>query len=83
MSEWLIAAIILIAALVPCLVVCLFASTASALVALEVAGTLATTTLMVLAEGTHRQPFVDLALILGLLSIIGALTFARMMESHL
>ncbi len=83
MNEWEIAAVILTGAIVPCVGVCVFASAMDALATLEVAGTIAITALMVLAEGFHRQPFIDLALILALLSIIGALAFARMMEEHL
>jgi multisubunit Na+/H+ antiporter MnhF subunit len=37
---------------------------------------------MALAEGLHRQPFIDLALVLALLSFVGGVTFARFMESH-
>ena len=33
-----------------------------------------------LSEGFHRQPFVDLAVVLALVSTVGSLTFARMME---
>ena len=39
--------------------------------------------LMLLAEGFHRQPFIDLALVLALLSLIGAMAFARLMEKDL
>lgn len=69
--------------LFPCLGVCVLASVVSALVALEMAGTLLATALMLLSEGFHRQPFVDLALCFALLSIVGALAFARLMERHL
>jgi multisubunit Na+/H+ antiporter MnhF subunit len=54
-----------------------------ALAALEVASTVASTALMALAEGFHRQPFIDLALVLALVSLIGALVFARMMEADI
>jgi multisubunit Na+/H+ antiporter MnhF subunit len=83
MNEWEIAAIVLIAAIVPCVAVCAFASAGAALAALEVAGTVATTTLIVLSEGLHRQPFVDLAVVLAVLSVIGSLAFARLMEGDI
>jgi multisubunit Na+/H+ antiporter MnhF subunit len=51
-----------------------------ALVALELMGVLSTVELMLLAEGTHRQPFIDLALVLAVMSFIGALAFARLLE---
>ncbi len=83
MNEWEIAAAIIAAAIIPCLGVCLLASVASALAALELAGTLASTALMALCEGIHRQPFVDLALLFALLSMLGAFAFARLMERDL
>ena len=83
MNEWEIAAIVLTAAILPCVGVCMFATAPSALAAFEVASTLATTVLIVLSEGFHRQPFVDLAIVLAVLSVVGALAFARVMESDI
>lgn len=83
MNEWELAAVVLIGATVPCLGVALLAGATAALAAFEVASTLATTTLMLLSEGFHRQPFIDLALVLALLSLIGAMVFARLMEKDL
>jgi multisubunit Na+/H+ antiporter MnhF subunit len=83
MNEWELAALVLIAGIVPCLGVCVLAGVTHALAAFEVAGTLMTTILMLLSEGFHRQPFVDLALTLGLMSIVGAIAFARLMERDL
>ena len=39
------------------------------------------TILMLLAEGFHRQPFIDLAVVFAPMSLVGALAFARLMES--
>lgn len=83
MNPFEVAAAVLGILLFPCLGVCVFGSVVSALVALEMAGTLLTTALMLLAEGLHRQPFVDLALCFALLSILGALATARLMERDL
>lgn len=83
MNEWEIAAAALGAAIVPCLLVCAFTGAMRALAALEVAGTVSATALMLLAEGFHRQPFIDLALALALLSLVGAMAFARLMEKDL
>jgi len=83
MSEWGLAAAVLIGALLPCVGVCALAGAVDALAALELAGTLTVTALMALAEGFHRQPFIDLALVLALMSLIGALVFARLMEAEL
>jgi len=83
MNEWEIAAAALGAAIIPCLAVCALTGAMRALAAFEVAGTLAASALMLLAEGFHRQPFIDLALLLALLSIVGAMAFARLMERDL
>ena len=83
MNEWEIAAIVLTAAILPCVGVCVFARAASALAALDVATTIATTVLIVLSEGFHRQPFIDLAIVLAVLSVIGSVAFARVMESDI
>lgn len=83
MNQWELAAAVLGAALAPCLLVCLLAGIADGLVALEVASALLTTIQMALAEGLQRQPFIDLALIFALLSMLGALAFARLLEHDL
>ncbi|HWE34743.1 MAG TPA: monovalent cation/H+ antiporter complex subunit F [Solirubrobacteraceae bacterium] len=83
MNEWTVVALVLIVALVPCLAVCVLAGATHALAAYEVASTLLTTVLMLLSEGFHRQPFVDLAIVFALMSIVGALAFARLMERDL
>jgi multisubunit Na+/H+ antiporter MnhF subunit len=83
MNEWEIAAAVLGGAIAPCLGVGALSSAASALAALELAGTLLASALMALCEGFHRQPFIDLALLFALLTIVGALAFARLMERDL
>lgn len=83
MNKWEIVAVVLVGAMLPCLAVAVLAGAAHALAAVEVTSALATSALMVLSEGFHRQPFIDLALIFALLSVIGALAFARLMERDL
>ena len=83
MNEWAIAATVLAFALIPCLLVCLMAPAPHGLVALELAGVLVTTILMLLSEAFHRQPFIDLAVVLAPLALVGSLTFARLMERQL
>jgi multicomponent Na+:H+ antiporter subunit F len=80
MSAWLLAAIVLLGALGACVVGCLVFSILDALVALELAGTVSTVIFLVLAEGFHRQPFVDLALVLAVLTFVGSLAFVRLLE---
>jgi multicomponent Na+:H+ antiporter subunit F len=82
MNEWQIAAAVLIAALVPCGWLCLRRSFAEGLVALQLAGTLASLTVLLLAEAEGREPFADLALVLAVLSFAGTLLFARFLEEN-
>jgi multisubunit Na+/H+ antiporter MnhF subunit len=83
MNKWEIVAVVLAAALAPCLGVAMFAGAESALAAVEVASALLTSVLLVLSEGFHRQPFVDLAVVFALVSVVGGLAFARLMERDL
>jgi len=77
---WLIAATVLLFGLVPCAVLMLRGSIVEALVSLQMAGLVQTVVLLLLAEGFHRPPFFDLALVLALLMLSGGLVFARMLE---
>jgi multisubunit Na+/H+ antiporter MnhF subunit len=70
----------LLLGLVPCLIVMLRGSVVEALVGLQMAGVLETVVLLLLAEGFHRPPLFDLALVLALLTLAGGLVFARMLE---
>jgi multisubunit Na+/H+ antiporter MnhF subunit len=38
---------------------------------------------MLLSEGFHRQPFIDLAVVLAPMAVVGAIAFARLMERNL
>jgi multicomponent Na+:H+ antiporter subunit F len=79
-NEWLLAAFVLIAGLLPCGVVCVRGSLGEALVALELGGVLAVLALMVLAEGLAREWLIDLAVVLALVSFAGNLAYARFLE---
>jgi multisubunit Na+/H+ antiporter MnhF subunit len=83
MNEWLVAAVVLLGAMLPCIGICLFRRPLDGLVALELAGVLTTALLMLLAEGFHRQSFVDLAVVFALLQFAGSLAFVRMLERRL
>ena len=83
MSVWLLAAVVLVLAWLPCLGVCLLATEFDALVAVELGSTLLTSVLMLLSIAFKRQPFIDLALAFVLVSIVGSLAFARMMEEKI
>jgi multisubunit Na+/H+ antiporter MnhF subunit len=80
MNEWLVAALVLIAALAVLLPLPTLLPAIDGLVVLEASGTIFTAVLLLLAEGLHRQPFVDLALVFSPLSFVGSLAFARLME---
>jgi multicomponent Na+:H+ antiporter subunit F len=80
MNEWLIAATVLLVGIVPCLWVAMRGSIVSALAALELASTITTLVLVLIAQGFRRDPFMDLALVSSILSFAGALTFARFLE---
>ncbi len=83
MNEWEIAAAVLAFALIPCVLVALLKPPPEGLVAMEIVGVLVCTILMLLSEGFHRQPFIDLAVVLAPMALVGALVFARLMERQL
>ena len=81
MNEWLIAATaLLLGGLVPLVIAGLTRDTMAAAAALNLAGPVAALILLLLAEGLHRQPFVDLAVVLAVVSFIGSVIVARFLE---
>ncbi|MEO6857327.1 MAG: monovalent cation/H+ antiporter complex subunit F [Solirubrobacteraceae bacterium] len=84
MNEWIVAAVVLlIAAMLPLGLTCLLSDAIEGVVALSLAGVVATLVLLLLAEGFHRQPFVDLAVALAVMSFIGSVAFVRFLEGEL
>jgi len=79
-NVWLIAALALLPVLLACGLACFLSAALTGLVAMELASAAAAVELMLLSEGTHRQPFVDLALVLAVMGFVGSLAFARLME---
>jgi multisubunit Na+/H+ antiporter MnhF subunit len=78
MNEWLIAATaLLLGGLVPVAIAGLTRDAMAAAAALNLGGPVAALILLLLAEGFHRQPFVDLAVVL---SFIGSVILARFLE---
>ena len=77
MNEWLWAAAVLTVAFTALVAVAVRRPLLEGLVAIEAAGTTATLVLLLVAEGTHRQPFGDLAMILAVVSFAGALGYLR------
>jgi multicomponent Na+:H+ antiporter subunit F len=78
----MVATLALLAGLVPCGIVVLRGDTTQRLVGLELAGTLDTLILLLLAVAYERPVYADLALTLALLSFAGGLVFARFLERH-
>ncbi len=83
MNEWQIAAAVLGVAFLPCVGIALLAEPTHGLAAAELAAVLLSTILMLLSEGFHRQPFIDLAVVFAPMSLVGSLMFARLMERQL
>ena len=81
MNEWLIAAaVLLIGGLVPVTIAGLTGDVMAAAAALNLAGPVAAVVLLLLAEGFHRQPFVDLAVVMAAMSFVGSVIVARFLE---
>ena len=81
MNGWLWAATVLVAALVPLAILCMRLPAPEGVVALEAAGIDAVLALLLLAQGTDRQPFGDLALVLAVVSFVGAIAYLRFVEA--
>lgn len=77
MNVWLVGATVLMGGFLPCLWVAVRASRIEGLVAVEAAGATGTVVLILLAEGYHRADYFVLPLALAVLSVVGALVFAR------
>jgi multisubunit Na+/H+ antiporter MnhF subunit len=76
-NVWLVGATALLAGLVPCGWLLLRARLTEALVALELATTIVTVVLVLLAEGFHRSSYFMLPVVLAALTFVGALVFIR------
>ncbi len=83
MDPWIASAIAVLACMIPCFLLCIRGDAMSRLVGLEAGSVMAVIVLLLLAEGFHRQPFVDVALTLALLSFGAGLVFARFLERWL
>lgn len=77
MNVWLSAATILLLGLAPCGWVLVRGRLTDAVVALELASTLVTVVLLLLAEGFGRSSYFELALVLAGLQFVGTLVFIR------
>jgi multicomponent Na+:H+ antiporter subunit F len=80
MNEWLWAAAALTVGLVALLLVALRGRRIDGVIALEAAGANTALIMLLLSEGTRRQPFADLALVLAVMSFAGSIVYLRFME---
>jgi multisubunit Na+/H+ antiporter MnhF subunit len=76
-NAWLWAAAVLTAGLTALVTVAIRRPLLEGLVALEAAGIDAVLVMLLIAEGTRRQPFADLALVLAVTSLAGTIAFLR------
>lgn len=80
MNVWLLGAAGFSLFLIPAAVLVWRGDPIDRLVGLELEGLFATVILLLLAEGFHRSSFIDLALVLALLSFASGLVFTRFLE---
>lgn len=80
MNEWLWAATVLLASILPCALAGLWKSPAQILVGVQVAGPIGSLALLLIAEGTGREPFGDLAIAMAVMSFAGSLLIVRFLE---
>jgi len=81
-NGWLWAATVLVAMLVPLAILCGRLPAPEGIVAIEAAGIDAALALLLVAQGTGRQPFGDLALVLAVVSFVGAIAYLRFVEAY-
>lgn len=77
MNAFEVAALALVTGFVPLLWVCLREREIDGVVALELAGSVATLVLLCLAEGYHRGIYMSVAIVCAAVSWISGLVFAR------
>ncbi|MER7705750.1 monovalent cation/H+ antiporter complex subunit F [Kitasatospora sp. NPDC097605] len=83
MNAWLLAAAVLaVGGLGPCLPVGLRGSPEQRVAALDLAGTIASAVLLLLAQGFSRTSYTDLAVDLAVLAPAGTLVFTRLLAGR-
>jgi multicomponent Na+:H+ antiporter subunit F len=82
-NGWLVAATVLVGAFLPLGWTAFRAPVLQGVVALELAGVVATTAFVCLAEGFGRTIYIDLALVLAPLQFVAGLVFVRLLERGL
>lgn len=82
MNAFTVAALALLAGFVPIGVVCLRGRELDAVVALELAGPVASLVLLCLAEGFHRSSYVDVPVVCAGLSWVSGMVFVRFLARN-
>jgi multicomponent Na+:H+ antiporter subunit F len=82
-NAWLIAAMVLLFALLPCMAVAVKGDPLTRLLALEMGSMIAVLEMVLLTEWMGNPNFLDLPLCLALLSFGGSLVFVRFLERWL
>ncbi len=82
MNLWLAASAGISLTLLPCAFVCFRGSPERRLVGIEMTSLLLTLLLVALTIAFGTQPFIDIALIMAILTFGGGLFYARFMERH-
>jgi multisubunit Na+/H+ antiporter MnhF subunit len=80
MNLWLSASLVLVCGFIPCIWVAVRSDLGSGLAALSVAGVIAVVVLITLTVAFARPPFIQLALVLAVMAMIGSLAFVRYVE---
>ncbi|MBV8780440.1 MAG: hypothetical protein JO353_03500 [Phycisphaerae bacterium] len=83
MNLWLWAALAMMLALIPAGIACFRATVDDRLVALELAGAIATLEMVLIAEGFGRPSFYDLPLVLAFLAFGSGMVFVRFLQRWL
>jgi len=83
MNMFLIAAMAVSAALLPCAHMSLRGTPERRMVGLEMTGMIVVISLTLFTMGFGRMPFIDLPLALAIMSFGGGLVFARFLGKHL
>jgi multisubunit Na+/H+ antiporter MnhF subunit len=81
-NVWLGGATALLVGLVPCAFVCIRARPLDGVVALQLAGTLTASALVLLAEGFHRPSYFTLPLVLVTTAFVGTLLLVRFLGAR-
>jgi multisubunit Na+/H+ antiporter MnhF subunit len=78
-NVWLAGAAVLVALLVPLGLAAATRTPGDGLVALQLAGTITTVALLLMAIGLGREPLGDLAVVLAAASFVGSLAYATIL----